>query len=365
VPSVIAHGRSLRRHAGITARRSRGHRRTRRYGWLVSYPAVPHSHVVPAGYLRAWAHGPKIAMRLAGSEQSVPAGVRDVGVRTNFYRRERPKTGEKFYDVEWSMQQAENAGLSIVRDLASRWPLGTEDKSCVAQLFALQHVRGPAFKAWHEGRIQPTIDALRSDPVGTTIPRPDLTPEEVATKVIENYSSDTRRLLRMIQTARAVGVAFGSMHWTLVGFTKPRLVTSDHPVVVWPLSRVRARPCPNDLNAGVTDTLEVFVPLGPDLLLLMTWLSGRDRPDVVRGAGRHIATANAFVVANADAQWFHELGVEPWRAAGARDPLSAELVAGYDVGVASGSTRRRDGAALATAEERAPLSNDPLPILTG
>jgi hypothetical protein len=93
--------------------------------------------------------------------------------------RRKDKTGEKIYDVEWSMQQAESVGLSIVGTLASRWPLDMEDKARVAQFFALQHVRGPAFKAWHEADIQPTIDALRSDPVGTTIPRPDLTPAGV------------------------------------------------------------------------------------------------------------------------------------------------------------------------------------------
>jgi hypothetical protein len=327
---------------------------------VVIYQAVPHSHVVPAGYLRAWAHGPQIAMRLIGNEQSVPAGVLDVGVRTNFYRRERPQTGEKIYDTEWSMRQAENAALKIVRSLASRWPLGNEDKACVAQLFALQHVRGPAFKAWHGEYIQPKVDALRSDPVGTTVPTPGVSAEEVAAKAAQHYTSDTFRVLKMLKSARSCAVVFGSMHWSLVTFAKPRLVTSDQPVVVWPLSRGRAKPCPNDLNAGLTDTLEVFVPVAPGLLLLMTWLDGPERPDMVSGAGRHLATANAFVVANADVQWFHELGVEPWLAAGARDPLSAELMAGYDVGVASRSTRRRDVAALATAEAEAPLSNKPL-----
>jgi hypothetical protein len=326
----------------------------------VVYQAVPHSHVVPAGYLRAWAHGPQIAMRLIGSEQSVPAGVLDVGVRTNFYRRERPQTGETIYDVEWSMQQAESVALKIVRSLASHWPLSKEDKACVAGLFGLQHVRGPAFKAWHEEYNQPKVDALRNDPVRTTVPTPGVSPEEAAAKGVQQYSSDTFRLAQMLKNARSVAVAFGSMHWTLVSFGKARLVTSDQPVVVWSLSRGGARPCPNDLNAGVTDTLEVFVPIAPGLLLLMTWLDGPDEPVVIAGAGRHIATANAFVVANADVQWFHELGVEPWLAAGARDPLSADLLAGYDVGVASGSTRRREGAVLTNAQARAPLSNDPL-----
>jgi hypothetical protein len=84
---------------------------------------------------------------------------------------------------------------------------------------------------------------------------------------------------------------------------------------------------------------------------------------VMSGANRHIATANAFVVANADAQWFHEPGVKPWIAAGARDPLSAELIHGYDVEVASRSMRRQDAARLVSAEAKAPISNGPISMI--
>jgi hypothetical protein len=338
-------------------------RRTRGYGWIVSYQVKPRSHVVPAGYLRAWTHGAEIAMRLGVSEESVTTSVRNVGVRSNFYRRERPKTGETIHDVEWSIEQLETAALPVISSLPSRWPLGAEDKARVAQFFGLQVVRGPAFKAWHEQYVQPTIDAVRSDPVATTVPGPDESPEEVAHKLIGHVSSDTYRLVEMVKTARAVAVALGSMHWTLVRFARPRLVTSDQPVVVWPLSRGRARPCPNNLDAGVTDTLEVFVPFGPDLLLLMTWVGGPDNLGVISGANRHVATANAFVVANADAQWFHEPGVEPWLAAGPRDPLSAGLIPGYGVEAASASRRRQDVAALVSAEARAPVGNQPISML--
>ena len=338
------------------------------YGCIVRYQAKPHSHVVPAGYLRPWTHGAKIAMRLVGREQVSTSvrnvGVRSVGVRKNIYRRERPTTGETIHDTEWSNQQLENEALPVISSLASRWPLGMDDKGRVALFFALQYVRGPAFKAWHERHMQPIIDAVRSDPVATTVPTPDESPEEVADKVIGHLSSDTHRLVKMIKATRTVAVAFGSMRWTLVTFAKPRLVTSDQPVVVWPLARGRARPCPNDLNSGVTDTLEVFVPIASQLLLLMTWIRGPDLPAVIPGANRHIATANAFVVANADAQWFHEPGVKPWRlAAGPRDPLSAELIPGYDVEAASRSKRRQDVAPLVTAEAQAPVGNQPISML--
>jgi hypothetical protein len=86
--------------------------------------------------------------------------------------------------------------------------------------------------------------------------------------------------------------------------------------------------------------VEAFVPIAPHLLLVMSWVAGRDHPALVTGDGRHIATAKAFVVANADAQWFHKPDAEPWRLpAGPRGPLSVDLIPGYGVDVASGSKR--------------------------
>src|SRR5947208_3904833 len=78
------------------------------------YDPVPHSHVVPTGYLKAWAHGKQIAMRRVGGSVSQVIGIRDAGVRKNFYRRDRPATGETIYDIEWSLQQAETAALPII-----------------------------------------------------------------------------------------------------------------------------------------------------------------------------------------------------------------------------------------------------------
>jgi hypothetical protein len=154
---------------------------------------------------------------------------------------------------------------------------------------------------------------------------------ERASKIME---SDTYRVTRMLSLVRSVGVALASMRWTLVSFTDPRLATSDHPVVVWPLRRAASRPHANDIDAGVLDTLEVFFPVDPDHLLLLTWIDDVDTPHPAAGEGRHISTANAFVVANADKQWFHEPGVQPWIASGTRSALSAQLVRDYDGGVA-------------------------------
>jgi Protein of unknown function (DUF4238) len=330
----------------------------------VEYEPVKHSHVVPAGYLRGWADGRQIAMRLVGSQNSLLVGVRDAGVRSDYYRRERPGTGETIYDVEWSLAQGEDAALPLIAELPARWPLTNEDKGKVGQFMALQHLRGPAFGAWHEKHIAARAAELRADPAAHAIPQSGVTPAATVERGIEIMESDTSRATRVLSLVRSVGIAMSSMHWSLVSFSQARLATSDHPVVVWPLRRGASRPQANDLDAGVLDTLEVFFPVGPAHLLLLTWLHDEDTPRPVAGEGRHISTANAFVVANADKQWFHEPGVQPWMANGTRSPLSAELVRHYGQTAAESSPRRADARKHVMAEVAAPLSNDPVSMVT-
>lgn len=331
----------------------------------VQYQKKPHSHIVPAGYLRAWADGKQIAMRRVGSAASVLIGVRDAAVQRDFYRRERPMTGEAIYDVEWSLEQGELAAIPVLRDIVNRWPLRSEEKAKIGQFLAMQHLRGPAFKRWHERYVAQLAAELRADPKKWGKPPEGMTHEEAVERYIEQtLMSDTERLTQMQKSLRSVGTVMQSMHWTLVTFSKGRLATSDHPVVVWPLSRGRSTPVPNDLDAGVTDTLEVFAPLAPDVLLLMTWLDGKDQLRPTRGEGRHVATVNAFVKANANEQWFHEPGLEPWMTKGRRPPLSADLVAAYGLNEAVSSPRRHQARALAQTVANEEISNDPIPMIT-
>jgi hypothetical protein len=331
----------------------------------MSYDPVPHSHIVPAGYLRAWASGRHVSMRLSGERRSRPISVRDAGVRTNFYRRTRPATGETIYDIEWSMQQAEDAALPVVADIAARWPLTLEDKSKVGQLFALQYLRGPAFRTWFDDKNAEQVAELRAAPDRYASPPPGMSNAEAIETVARHLLSDTYRVTKMLKYTRSVGIVFTSMNWTLIEFpASGHLATSDHPVVVWPLSRGQARPQPNEPNNGVIDTLETFIPLSPTRLLLLTWRDEVDHPTVVPARGRQMATANAFVVANADKQWFHELGVEPRLASGSRTPISPELMPGYDAAKANASTRRQKARVLANAEAKAPLSNDLVSVVS-
>lgn len=331
----------------------------------MEYAAVPHSHVASAGYLRAWADGAQIAMRLAGGSTTKVIGVKAAGVRSNFYRRTRPGSGETIYDVEWSLSQAETVCLPALRRLTRSWPPTLEEKGKVGQLLALQLVRGPAFAQWHERCIERKATPWRAAPERYARPGAAADAVTAVEEAIAAMKGDTHRLTKMLKITRLTGIAFTSMHWTLVHFEVPRLATSDQPVVVWPLSRGRSLPCANDLDAGVTQTLEAFVALGPSDLLLMTWRTGPDTRQVVTGANRELATANSFAIANADQQWFHQPGLEPWVAKGPRKPLSSALLTRYDRLEALQSPLRLLTARLATAEAAAPLSNGPVSVVDG
>lgn len=330
-----------------------------------AYDPVPHSHVVPTGYLRAWAHGRQIAMRRVGVAGSQLIGIRDAAVRKNFYRRERPGTGEAMYDVEWSLGQGETAALPIIADLPARWPLDLDDKAKIGQFFALQHLRGAAFRQWHEDYVTSVLDEVRANPEASLKPHPGRTATEVIEKLEAIMSSDTYRLTKMLKLVRSVGIVFASMHWSLVEFDRGRLVTSDHPVIVWPIGEGTSRkPTANDLQAGVIDTLEAFAPVCPAHLLLMTWRDEKSIGASVVGKGRQLATANAFVVANAHAQWFHEPDMDPSIARGRRPPLAMELLPGYGVSEAATSQRRARARDLANAEAGRELSNDPVEVVS-
>jgi Protein of unknown function (DUF4238) len=328
----------------------------------MDYPKVKHSHIIPAGYLRAWSLSGRVAMRLAGSQESLVVGVKDAGVRSDFYRRERP-SGEAIYDVEWSLAEAESVAIPVVRALGERWPPTSEDKSKVAQFFALQHVRGPVFRRWHEDHVAQIAAELRTEPSKFANPQSSLSPEQAIEEYIARLKSSTYRLTRMLSLVRSVSSLLGSMHWALVGFEKGRLSTSDHPVVVWPASRGRVRPRSNDLQEGLADSLEIFVPTSPEHLLLMTWGAGQDRDAIIAGKGAHIATASAFVAANAEKQWFHVPGEAPWLASGERKPLSRGLLPRYRPDDPSAHGRRIEAVQLAKSLVGKPPSNDPIPML--
>jgi hypothetical protein len=79
----------------------------------------------------------------------------------------------------------------------------------------------------------------------------------------------------------------------------------------------------------------------------MTWADHPDEEEAhVHGRRDHAANFNAFVVANADRQWFHLPGRAPPRASGHLMPLSVQLVRDYGPWQAATSQRRREASRI-------------------
>ena len=307
----------------------------------MAYPTVNRSHIVPRMYLRNFADGELIAMRLVGEASSKVISVGDAAVRKAFYRRTRPD-GTPIDDIEWSMSHLEGAVAPILREITDRWPLGVEDKSIVAQFCALQQVRAPAWMKWHEQFLQKQLDELGEGVPEYDTVLADVMTERTVARMGENLGSDTQRMIRMLSLISKVSAIFGSMHWALVRFHRPLLATSDHPVVVWPLTDGAREPAEPRLSDGVLPTLEVRLPVNPHLGLLMTWLDAEDPVEPIRGSREHAKNFNAFTIAQAEKQWFHLPGSKPPLVDGRLAPLSTQLVPGYGAAVAHQSRRRAE-----------------------
>ena len=121
--------------------------RDARAGHKLSGMAPPrHSHVTQRGYLRVFT-SPEGALTVhqVSDGRTYDTGTKEVGVRSNFYRRKRPDGGNA-WDTEESLRAVEDKSLPLLREIRARWPLSAEDKAAIAQVIAAQHVRVPNWR---------------------------------------------------------------------------------------------------------------------------------------------------------------------------------------------------------------------------
>jgi hypothetical protein len=296
----------------------------------MQYKVVKRSHVVTRGYLRGFALNERITMHLVGKPTARDIPVGDAGVLNNFYLRHRPD-GTPIQDIEWSLEHVDRVAPPILREIKERWPLTVQEKAALAEFIAVQLVRGPRWREWHEAFTKGYFEDVRAtgefegrEPEGMTV-------EEALEETERLLSSDTERLLKMLEMSRKVTQIVGSMHWSLVEFERPWLVTSDHPVILWPKFMPSRQPKKSgDFVVGaILHTLEARFPVSPRHGLLMTWVDhDDDAAPILSSSKDNAANFNAFTVAEAVNQWFHLPSANPPIGSGQLLPIGPGLLEG-------------------------------------
>jgi len=292
-------------------------------------PAVENGHIVPRMYQKAWeAQGRKVAVHGKDDATSCrPRSTKSVATRGPYYRRIRPK-GEQLDDTEKSLSVIEDKAAGPILRLIGGDEIEAEAKGIVAQFFAVQIFRSPAFFEQREEIIRPALEALEADHF-----KPQVLAESggnVATareKVISGYLSSTQGHMTMLRYAVKVASVLGLMRWQLLRFAGPELAYSDHPVVLWPLDLSSSAPFQRQ-GLGPIETLEIRVPIAPDAAILMNWI---DLDDVVgvQASSTAAAEVNAFTIGQCEKEWMHQVGSEPGIAQGTFKPLSRLIDPSY------------------------------------
>jgi hypothetical protein len=215
-----------------------------------------------------------------------------------------------------------------------------ERKGAVAQLLAVQLMRSPAALAQHDEVIEPMLKGMKASdfkPRYLTSVGGDLELAREGVRAI--HRNQTKRLASMLSYAGKISNVLALMRWHVIRFDGPLLAYSDHPMVVWPLSVERTRAFRRQ-NLGPLGTLEIRIPIAPDVAILMNWIDRNDQVDL-RGKRWVAAELNAFTISQAEREWMHRVGSEPEVAENIFSPLSRFIDPSYTRGVAHASDRRR------------------------
>jgi Protein of unknown function (DUF4238) len=252
-------------------------------------------HIAPRSYLEAWAVEGIIDAHIVSTGETKPISTRDAAVRKHFYSV-TTLDGTRDVGLEQRLGTFESRAVRVLRALEEQWPLCGETRALVSEFIALQVVRGPLWRS----RVREIGQRVPEEHKGK---KPHLTSEQWSQ--IEQANMGEPGILEfMISQLDKVGTLVGSMHWTLVTFKRPLLVTCDHPVSMIDLDVFRGTVDPEPIpRTGLLSALEIRFPVSPTRGLVLSWL---DEPDLIRSrawAGDQ-ENFNYATRAQAEQQWF-------------------------------------------------------------
>jgi hypothetical protein len=300
-------------------------------------------HIASRSYIRAWSLNGKVAVQPddlgADPELRNPEAV---GWRAGWWG----PSGTLAVAAEETLRGTEDRATSVLKNIASRWPLSRDDRAEVAQFIAIHAVRTPAWRSEY--------DRISLEAIGEELRRRRRGPE-VERQAVTEFIGHRLRVETLIKQIPRVASVFMSMHWSLVHFSEPLIASSDQPVVCVPrLEPWQRLPIEAMPRTGFLETAEVRFPVDPWHVLLLSWTPQPDLADAVAGQFRHAADMNRSSRAQADRQWFHRPGGRPPLLAPPSldrscQPISYDLVPGYSLQTARESRRRSEADAIMKA----------------
>lgn len=298
-------------------------------------------HVVTRAYLAGWALPPHnrlrpVNVKYGDQKPKTPAGA---GWVDQWWGEGDPALNETCEQV---CQKLEGLVPDLLRTAEERWPFSDDrDRALLAQFIALHGVRNDAMKTWFEDARENSLRSISG--------RWDESDSVSFDQFAAHHRSDAERARKLLTMTNKLASSLASMHWTLLRFAEPIVITSDHPVCPVPRLgdgeevEVAAMPA-----QGWGNIVEFRFPLTPRLVLLGSWHLDDESDKPLDAHWNDAAAINAVLRAQAQRQWFRVhpgpipafpglIFREVDRSSG---PIAPGLLPGYSTAVARQSPRR-------------------------
>ena len=241
---------------------------------MASQKVKRHTHATPQMYLRRFALNGELVGQVAGQEPKL-LGTRVVGVKTGFYTVKTAQGGSN--QVEDSLGVLEGRATRVFAKIdADQLPLSTTDKAVMAEFIGTQMCRGVQYRGLHRGLFDQREPMLRERV--RAIYR-----EHAPERIAEAETYDITRVIgknqvigASIETSQVMTNVLVNMRWQMVRWPKPVLLSSDQPAICW-YAPHRSSPW------GVSDAVEIRMPLSPTQALVASWHDAPDGAEVVVG----------------------------------------------------------------------------------
>jgi hypothetical protein len=271
-------------------------------------------HYVPAAYLARFGESDSVLVRRRGEDKLYTPHVKNVAVEGGFYEV-LDAHGQPSDAVERALADLEGAALSALTEIDQREqlpPVGSAVRRTLGTFLAVQFTRTP----FHRERILFPERVARyagSREIDASLMAEYLEQIHLGFKPHDNEVRAALDLVQYLLRDRefftkdnAIRLAFGTvnqleqailgMHWSLEIARKPRLITSDAPLVLWRKPTFRDR----FEGIGLMNAEEVRFPIIPGMQLVLTHQYRepvtRVKPDRVHASNADMALACYRVV---------------------------------------------------------------------